>query len=985
MLYKFNYINFKLMSNQKNDIVEKIKDSLVKPPKFISENNKIDKFFENFYNKLQELEINYETVDISENYLINDICGLIDELIQLLNSEFKNNQNNDKTLPLSLNDMKLFDQFIKFITLQLIYRYLPSSIKPQSYLLTTDSKGIYGNYNQIKRCDNLKFFDLIVTKLISTFFDNGSNVGNNILKDCLRLSNFHYDIIIAIVYLISKNDDLNKHNHQWTILENEIKDTYDLYVNYSIWINYLNNAPALQKLLSTRVSNLIVLKNDGLKSLIEFILQIRETEEIELSKLSQLNELVMKRPSCCKTNKAYFSTFFDQVFEILELENNSNIIIAIMNILSTLFNKNIKIINDFFNKKLINKYLLMDKKTFAESKVPFHQVIKKFNVLITITNQNDSNFVQNLIEYYNEYDFMFLIYRYINFVYTNYKTNKLNKEIINEGYINKLINCLKFYLLCSNGKWYLINYLIMNYDFNSQNNKFGEFIVLSDKTFELSFITNISNNTEVGDVNSKIQNLQKFMKLQDIQNDLIIKVLETLIKNDDILTNVFVTILKRWCESYSKESDTDIFLQLNDLRIMNRLLELEAFKDEISQNSQNLLVVICDLLSLPTVMHNITSQDVADSDDEGEENGNDTDTDNNVLQMLLKLLSLILTSCDNFSKQNREQVENIKTKLVSEHGDSKASVSLVSRIVKILSNSNTVLKNETLNQNDDDDLSTDKIALKQALTNLNDPLPPIKAQGLYELRELILKESKVVDYGVVLELHLLEMKHKEPFVYLNSIKGLVILCQNNSSLEYLMKLYDEYDNKESSLAITFEEELRLGEVLSQFFQNKKYLINNDSHLHIIISIVLKKINTTNVNKLDNRIRMSAMSILGILIQVNMELFTESELIDCFNCIKGILTFEFDEKNDTFKLLRRSSIHLLNDMVYNSGLDKFVISFEEYENLINLLKYNKDFKEKDDLTIQSINKLLLLIDDIWKETYSLKEDTNDTLLSSLKIL
>ncbi|KAL6929561.1 hypothetical protein ACO0SA_000964 [Hanseniaspora valbyensis] len=424
-------------------------------------------------------------------------------------------------------------------------KYLPSSIKPQSYLLTTDSKGIYGNYNQIKRCDNLKFLDLTITKLISTFFDNGSNVGNNILEDCLRLSNFHYDLIIAIVYLISKNDDLNKHSCEWTILENEIKDTYDLYVNYSIWINYLNNAPALQKLLSTRVSNLIVLKNDGLKSLIEFILQIRETEEIQLSKLSQLNELVMKKPSCCKTNKAYFSTFFDQVFEILELENNSNIIIAIMNILSTLFNKNIKIINDFFNKKLINKYLLMDKKTFAESKVPFHQVIKKFNVLITITNQNDSNFVQNLIEYYNEYDFMFLIYRYINFVYTNYKTNKLNKEIINEGYINKLINCLKFYLLCSNGKWYLINYLIMNYDFNSQNTKFGEFIVLSDKTFELSFITNISNNTEAGDVNSKIQNLQKFMKLQDIQNDLIIKVLETLIKNDDIMTNVFVTILAK--------------------------------------------------------------------------------------------------------------------------------------------------------------------------------------------------------------------------------------------------------------------------------------------------------------------------------------------------------------------------------------------------------------------------------------------------------
>jgi len=274
--------------------------------------------------------------------------------------------------------------------------------------------------------------------------------------------------------------------------------------------------------------------------------------------------------------------------------------------------------------------------------------------------------------------------------------------------------------------------------------------------------------------------------------------------------------------------------------------------------------------------------------------------------------------------------------------------------------------------------------LKQALENLNDPLPPIKAQGLYELRELLLKESPVVDYGVVLELHLNEMKNEEPFVYLNSIRGLVILCNHEKSLEYVMRLYDEYGKKDSILNISFEEELRLGEVLSQAFQNKKYLLNKDAQLHKMFNIVIEKINANNAKTTDNRVRMSAMSILGILLQVNMDVLTESELVDCFSCIKGILTFEFDEKDDSFKILRRASIYLLNDMIYNSGLDRFVISFEEYESLVALLKYNRDVKETDDVTIDMIDKLLSIIQEIWNQTFTLEEDTTDSLLNTLKI-
>lgn len=985
------------MSDQKKEIVGKINASLAKPPKFISENNRIDRFFVAFYNDLKELEYGYDSVAVNEDYLITNMFNPVKSLVQLLNDELKNKPNKDNTLPLSLNDMKLIDQFVKFITLQVIYRYLPSSINPQSYLLVDTSKSIYGSFNKLQRVDNIQFLDYAVDKIIEMFYNKDNSEGSKILKDCLKLTNFHYDLIVSTLYLSLKSNNDVKYADHLDFLENTAVDTYDLYVNYSIWINYLNRTIDLQRLLSIRVSNLVIVKKDGLKSLIEFLLQLRETEEIDLAKLSQLNEVILKKPPLCKTNKSYFLNLFSQIFEILEMENNAKIILAIMNILSMLFNKNEKIINDFFNRRLITDCLRFNKNKVAGDTVSFHELIKKFNVLISMTEQSDSSFIQHLMEYYNEYDFVFLIYRYINFVYINYKSNKLNKELINESYINSLLNCLKFFLLCSNGKWYLLNYLIVNYDFNSQNDTFGRFIVKPDKTFELSFIPEIKQITDVNDVKSKIQDLQSFIKVQDLQNDLLIDVLKALVKNEGILINVFVKILRRWCESYNSENEADIFLQLNDLRVMNRLLELENFKDEISQHPESLLVVICDLLSLPSTLHYIKPQDAIDSDedeDEAEDNNevdaevnneddaednNEASSGSNVLQMLLRLLFLILTSCEKFNKADKELLEKISAKLGSDHKTNKDSFALISKITSILSDKNT----DT--EKDDDELSEEKMALKQALSNLNDSLPPVKAQGLYELRELLLKKSKVVDYGLVLELHLLEVKNPEPFVYLNSIKGLVILCENDPSLKYLMKLYAEFDDPASTLAITFEEELRIGEVLSQFFQNKKYLINNDMNLHKMFSIVLKKINASNVNKLDNRIRMSAMSILGILIQVNMDLLTDSELIDCFACIKGILTFEFDANDETFKLLRRASIHLLNDMVYNSGLDRFVISFQEYENLINLLKYNRDHKENDDLTIEFITKLLSLIDDLWKQSFMMNEDSSDTLLNSLKIL
>lgn len=970
------------MSVKKEQIVNQIKDSLGQKPKFFSSKNSLDVYFNELYDIVENLETTYNFQKIDKHYVDQNIIAVIESMINAVVAEEEKN-NDSNTFMLSLNDMKLIDRFTKFLSLQLIYRFLPNSIKPQKYLLNDSKEVIYGVFNSLPRENNNDLLVYILMKLIHLFTKSDTNPKiSQPFHKCVKLTNFYYDLIIGCLYMIAENVKLNEFENCLSILEDNIDDTYELYANYSIWISHLNNNSKIQTLLSKQLSNLVVLKQDGLKSLIQFILQSKESEEIDLSKIAHLNELILKKPSSCRTNKQYFHILFSQIFDLLELEESSVVIVGLMNVLSTLYNKNIKIINDFFFFRLHSEYIYYQTDKENESVIPPSNLIKKMNVFITLTRQNDNNFIQSLLEYRNEYDFIFFLYRYANYIFVNLKKNKLDQTVFNDEYMNSLITTLKFYLLCSNGKWYLLNYLIVNYDIESQSDVFGKLqISLQSKLPQLSFMSEVSSSTsKKADVSSKIQSLQHYIKTQDVQNELMMRLLDSISKSTDIINNVFVTILRRWCESYSaKDKDPDVFLQLNDLKIMNSMVDNNNFKDAIISNPQNILLLVVDLLELPSYFHSLKVVEENDSDTDSDDEDENVETNQNVFNMLLKLISYIISGNSTLTQTNREQLKRIAAVLNEKYPKAKETVSLTSKIMQLLEENND--KTPDIEENIE---NVDRKLLKQALDNINDPLPPIKAQGLYEIRELLLRGSNIVDYGVVLELHLNEMKNEEPFVYLNSIKGLVVLCNHEKSLQYLMRLYDEYGQQNSVLNISFEEELRLGEVLSQAFQSKKYLINKDEPLHRMFNIVVNKINAHNAKKVDNRVRMSAMSILGILLQVNMDLLTESELIDCFSCIKGILTFEFDETDDSFKILRRASIYLLNDMIYNSGLDRFVISFEEYESLVALLRYNRDVKETDDVAIAMIDKILSIINDIWKETFTFKENSTDDLLNTLKI-
>ncbi|CAI8493960.1 unnamed protein product [Hanseniaspora opuntiae] len=154
------------------------------------------------------------------------------------------------------------------------------------------------------------------------------------------------------------------------------------------------------------------------------------------------------------------------------------------------------------------------------------------------------------------------------------------------------------------------------------------------------------------DVSSKIQSLQHYIKTQDVQNELMMRLLESVSKSTDIINNVFVTILKRWCESYdAKDEDPDVFLQLNDLKIMNSMVDSNNFKDAIISDPQNILLLVVDLLELPSYFHSlkVVEEDDSDSDDEDE----NVETNQNVFNMLLKLISYIISGSSTFTQEKQ--------------------------------------------------------------------------------------------------------------------------------------------------------------------------------------------------------------------------------------------------------------------------------------------------------------------------------------------
>lgn len=200
----------------------------------------------------------------------------------------------------------------------------------------------------------------------------------------------------------------------------------------------------------------------------------------------------------------------------------------------------------------------------------------------------------------------------------------------------------------------------------------------------------------------------------------------------------------------------------------------------------------------------------------------------------------------------------------------------------------------------------DEERLTKAIASLADPLVPIRAHGLAELRNLVLQHTKVITIEKVVNIHLEFLSNEDPFLYLNVIKGLTYLIEVDSSGKTLEQLFDKYQSRRTKLDLC----LRLGEVFINYVQVRNELVT-EPQMSRLVDLCLEKIrvNSSTARAVDDRLRMSALSILGICIKSNVDAITDSRMRDIFDCVFGVLQLETSEPNS---ILRRAAIHLVHD-------------------------------------------------------------------------
>ena len=708
-----------------------------------------------------------------------------------------------------------------------------------------------------------------------------------------------------------------------------IPDTYELFQTYSL----LMATPSPGYFKQFVIEHLQRLhydapKNDGLLTLIELVLGLRENDDIDVAKFEQVTSVVLAKPKSIPTVE-YFTKIGDQCYQLLININRPVVASCVGFILETLWYKNSRIVEDFVLKKVWNTLSPPSNKT---GEADLNNVI---NVLISLTKKVTGT------------EFMLAIIKPILLPLWGYYTFLKSREKPTEVITNILVS---YFVVISNSK--SEEHDVYGLDTISKNLLFDG----GSWTFQFgpNGLTQISEKIETLKANDP-SSVQKFVDNLDHNCKYFVQLLENL--DEDLITKLFVTILKRWL---TNEQENQIlvdnpFFTLIDLRLLESIGE--KFKESLAKTPKDMLELVDSVLLMKLTPEEKHPEEEADSDDEDEEDDENSVT--NTLSVVLELLSAILTEAVDLDEDSRKLLVNIQSSLnryASSSTETSASAkSLHDRI-------ETILNGENLPTTEHE---AQKQILARAITSLNDPLVPIRAHGLYLLRQLIEAKSEVVNLDFVVNLHLVQLKDPEPFIYLNVIKGLQSLIELEEN-EVVVDLCKIYTNKDTDL----DERLRVGEVLLRYVQRADgTFVGNLAQL--IVGTMLQAIQTP-VNSdpvIDDRLRMSAMSVLGMCCNTN-PIGMYDRLADALDCAIGILQLETQKDK---AIMRNSAIVLVHDLILGSSKSESVPFPREYQQKVyNVLRYIAD-TDNDLLVREQAQIVLNTIEEISQQAFELLQE------------
>lgn len=930
-------------------------------------NTPIDKLFHDLQSKLDgnfhELSIDvlfdrFELEDESESVSTSEFGRRYKVMEHLLNllidiQKFSQQQQfeDESIIKISLHDVKLFSKVVNLIILHGIYpglnpfnigiplakRTLSSFGKTNISIDTLPKSANFSN--------NYQILSLIYDKFL-ILFQIESDVKDLLIKG----TGFTDFLIISIA--LQTIPCFQTHNKNYEIEFNEIivklPPTFELYQLYTLLIstaspNYFKQFVINQlQLLPCNAP-----KNDGLLTLIEFVLNLREEQDIDIDKFQQVSNIILSKPKSLNT-VSYFSNIGQQCYKLLMNINRPIVTSCVGFICENLWVKNPRIVQDFLLKQL---WQVLNPPNNSTNEVELNNGI---NVLISLTKKvTNDEFMKAII-----LPILLPLWGYLTFLNKRQKSNEIITNIL-----------VSYFIIVSKAP-------------DSDNTVYGldtisKNLLFTGESWCFQFgpngLTQISEKDQT--VDQSTNNIQNFIDLLDNHVKYFVQLLDSL--DEDLVNKQFIQILKRWLNENKSQTilQENPYFKLIDLRLLEAIGE--KFKDSLARTPKEMLELVDGLLLIkPEEVDQdvlVLDQDEADSDDEDE---NDQDSNLQALSIVMELLSAILTESSDLDESNRELLTKIQkslTQYIEKSNIKQYGQSNISKSAKSLQDRISDILEEKIKPNSQQE--ADRQKFNRAITSLNDPLVPIRAHGLYLLRQLVESKSSIVDLEFVINLHLTQLKDPEPFIYLNVIKGLETLIEFDQPhvLEILCSIY--IDDKTD-----LDEKLRIGEVLLRFIQSSGELFSGKIAQLIVdstLSIIRKPVNEDDHQSKDDRLRMSAMSILGICCNTN-PIGMYDRLTDALDCAIGILQLETDKDKS---IMRKSAIVLIHDLIIGSSKSDSVPFPQNYQaKTFQVLKYIVA-TDNDLLVREQAQTVINTIDEISKDAFDMLKDNEYELLKN----
>lgn len=851
----------------------------------------------------------------------------------------------ENLIKISLHDIKTFSKLFNVILVHGIYPVL--SMYDIGIPIEKRSIKDFGSNKQITvdriqdLSDQHALLRLIFDKLLQVFTTESD------VRDLLTKGTGMSDFLTVTITLISmpcfKEQGLLS-TYRNTIVT--IPETYELFQTYSLLVASGTSQRALpfKQFVMSELRSLPTKapRGDGVSGLIEFVLGMRENDEINIDKFDHVASVIVAKPKEIPTRE-YFASLGSQFYDILVNINKHVMTSCVCHVLEQLWVRNKLIVRDFFAVRLWGVF--QADPSVSESNHTVSEIILNngINVLVSVTLGHIS---ADLLEFLFE-PVVMPVWACYTFMKEAHKPANVLQNIL----VNSLTTLSE-----SGVSLRMLEKISKN--------------ILWESDWEYAFGPNgllcIQPKSILVDTTDK---MQKFLSKLDSNADYFVELLGSF--DDDQVHRLFVALLSSWLKDQNEKAslekkssltssllETNPYVMLMDLQLLQKIGT--KFSDILARTPLEMLQIVHEFLDSTLVTAgssgNVDSDD-ADSDDE-----DDADLLDTALPVILELLSAIMSESDNLDIECKDILRKIQGQLLH-LAKSAISSTLATSSQALHDRIGFILEKDHGGIELKKELDTK--TLKRAVASLNDPLVPIRAHGLHMLRTLIQNKSEVLSLDFVINLHLVQLNDSEPFIYLNVIKGLEsLLIQDQSAvLGLLLKLY--IGTEES-----VDTRLKIGEVLLRYIQSANELFSGESASQLVTAMVsMVRVSTT--NKVDMRLRMSSMSLLGTCCKTNPIGFV-GHLNEVLDCAVGILQMEVAKDE---AVMRRAAAVLIHDLIIGTSNTSVVAFPQEYrQKVYDVLRYVLE-TDNDPLVREQARIVLSTIHDLAKIAFEEAAELN----------